>query len=110
MSVTYQDSLNYITDLIIDELALEFAWEGFRFGDLVRFAKATGDNDVIAKRIAGRAFSNDVTYRNEGFQYDPEIYSKMLNEDNWYLPLPGDVVEPVSPEDVPSGNLPEDNE
>lgn len=109
-ALTREDFLNYITDLVIDELALEFAWEGFRFGDLVRFAKATGDNDILAKRIAGRAISNDVTYRNEAFQYDSELYGKMLNEENWYLPLPGEVVEPVAPDEVPGGTLPEENE
>ena len=105
--ITYQDSLNYIADLVIDELALEFAWEGTRFGDLIRFAKAMDDNDVLAKRVAGRAFENDVTYRSAEFQLDAELYAKMLNEANWYLPLPGDVVQPVDPEDVPTGELPE---
>ncbi len=95
--INKQDSLNYIADLVIDELALEFAWEGTRFGDLVRFAKAMGDNEVLAKRIAGRAYNNDVTYRSPDFMYDADLYSKMMNESNWYLPLPGEVVEPVDP-------------
>ena len=93
--INKQDSLNYIADLVIDELALEFAWEGTRFGDLVRFAKAMGDNEVLAKRIAGRAYDNDVTYRSPEFMYDADLYSKMMDENNWYLPLPGEVVEPV---------------
>ena len=95
--INKQDSLNYTADLVIDELALEFAWEGTRFGDLVRFAKAMGDNEVLAKRIAGRAYDNDVTYRSPDFMYDADLYSKMMNESNWYLPLPGEVVEPVDP-------------
>ena len=103
--VTYQDYLNYITDLVIDELALELAWEGNRFGDLVRFAKATGDNDILAKRIAGRDYANDVTYRNALYKYDSELYGKMLNEDNWYLPLPAEMVDPVDPENIPTGEL-----
>lgn len=107
--ITYEDSLNYITDLVIDELALELAWEGTRFGDLVRFAEATGDKDILAKRVAGRAFENDVTYRNANFQVDPELYSKMSNEANWYLPLPGEVVQPVAPDDIPTGDLPSED-
>ena len=93
--ITYQDSLNYIADLVIDELALELAWEGTRFGDLVRFAKSIGDNDVLAKRVAGRAFKNEVSYRNNEYQMDPELYNKMLDESNWYLPLPEGVVQPA---------------
>ena len=104
--ITYEDSLNYIADLVIDELALEFAWEGTRFGDLIRFAKAMGNNDVLAKRVAGRAYKNDVTYRNGEFQMDAELYGKMSDETNWYLPLPDEVVQPVDPEDVPTGELP----
>ena len=102
--ITYQDSLNYIADLVIDELALELAWEGTRFGDLIRFAKAMGDNEVLAKRVAGRAFDNDVTYRSPEFQYDAELYSRMMDENNWYLPLPGEVVEPVDPKDITKNN------
>ena len=104
--ITYDDSLNYIADLVIDELALELAWEGTRFGDLIRFAKMLGDNDVLAKRVAGRAIENDVTYRSTEFVMDAELYSKMRNEANWYLPLPDEVVQPVDPEDVPTGELP----
>ena len=99
--ITYEDSLNYIADLVIDELALEFAWEGTRFGDLIRFAKAMGDNDVLAKRVAGRAYKNDVTYRNGEFQMDAELYGKMADETNWYLPLPEGVVQPVDPDKLP---------
>ena len=106
--ITYEDSLNYIADLVIDELALELAWEGTRFGDLIRFAKAMGDNDVLAKRVAGRAYENDVTYRSNEYQMDADLYGKLSNEANWYLPLPGTVVEPVDPEDVPTGELPKE--
>jgi len=108
--ITYEDSLNYIADLVIDELALELAWEGTRFGDLIRFAKAMGDNNVLAKRVAGRAVKTSMTYRHPQFDnesdFDTELYNKMLNEDNWYLPLPAGVVQPVKPEDVPTGELP----
>ena len=98
--ITRDDSLNYMADLVLDELALELAWEGTRFGDLIRFAKAMGDNDVLAKRIAGRAIKNEVTYRSNEYQMDAELYGKMLNEANWYLPLPEGVVEP---EEIPAG-------
>jgi hypothetical protein len=99
-NITREDSLNYMADLVLDELALELAWEGTRFGDLIRFAKAMGDNDVLAKRVAGRAIKNEVTYRSKEYQMDAEVYGKMSNEANWYLPLPAGVVEP---EEIPAG-------
>lgn len=99
--VTRQDSVNYVADLILDELALEFAWEGTRFGDLVRFSTAMGDKDVLAMRIAGRACNNAVSYRSPLFEYDKELYSRLKNESNWYLPLPGQVVEPGNVEETP---------
>ena len=112
--INYEDSLNYIADLVIDELALELAWEGTRFGDLIRFAEAAkraGDpyyKDILAMRVAGRAYVNDVTYRNAAYQMDATIYAKMSNEANWYLPLPGEasVVDPVALDNVPTGELP----
>ena len=91
---TREDSLLYMSEIILDEMALELAWEGSRFGDLVRVASALGDPDVLAKRIAGRSFKNTVSHRHPDFEYDPALYNKMRNEANWYLPLPGEPVEP----------------
>lgn len=101
--VTYADSLLYMSEIILDEMALELAWEGCRFGDLVRVSKAIGDNDVLAKRIAGRSFKNTVSHRHPDFECDPAIYNRMLDESNWYLPLPGQVVEAGEVVDTPDG-------
>ena len=91
----------YVTELILDEMALELAWEGTRFGDLVRVAKAIGDPDVLAKRIAGRAYNNAYSHRHPEFEFDNAIYNQMKDEANWYLPLPGVVVEPGNVEETP---------
>ncbi len=100
--VTQEDFRLYVSELILDEMALELAWEGSRFGDLIRVATALGDPDILAKRVAGREFRNTVSHRNENlFQYDPAIYGKMSNESNWYIPLPGDVVESGDVEETP---------
>ena len=91
----------YVTELILDEMALELAWEGTRFGDLVRVAKAIGDPDVLAKRVAGRAYNNAYSHRHPEFEFDNAIYNQMKDEANWYLPLPGVVVEPGNVEETP---------
>ena len=94
-----QDSLNFITDLVVDELALEFAFEGYRFTDLVRIAKAAGDKDILAKRVAGRNYSNKATYRDKNpnaYEYDHRLYSILSDERNWYLPLPDSNYVPLT--------------
>ena len=91
----------YVSELILDEMALELAWEGTRFGDLMRVAMAIGDPDVLAKRVAGRAYKNTVSHRHPEFEYDRDVYNRMKVETNWYLPLPSEVVEPGKVEETP---------
>ena len=93
----------YVSELILDEMALELAWEGSRFGDLMRVSRALGDNDVLAKRVAGRAFKNTCSHRHPEFEFDAALYNQMKDENNWYLPLPGVVVEPGKVEETPEG-------
>ncbi len=100
--LTAQDTLNYVTDLVVDELALEFAFEGHRFTDLIRLAEATGETDILAKRVAGRDFKNTVGYRAEGekeYECDDRLYSILSNKTNWYLPLPDSGYVPLGIED-----------
>ena len=98
--ITKADKIAYIRNLILDECALETAFEGYRFTDLIRFAKAMGDNDVLAKRVAARAFENKVNmyYQTEGvmgndgsileYKMDDNLYNILSkDESNWYLPL-----------------------
>jgi len=69
----------YIEDLIIEERAKELAFEGKRWFDLVRIAERRNDPSYLADKVAAK------------FE-DPEaaayVRSKLMNPDNWYLPIP----------------------
>lgn len=86
--LTFNDTIEYIDELIIDELALESTLEGNRFGDLIRFAKRRGDwGDVdyrhfLANRVANRGVNEETPERDE------VLYEKLNgSEDYWYLPF-----------------------
>ncbi len=101
---TREDSLTYVADILLDELALEFCFEGQRFGDLIRFAKAAekaGDpnwKEILVKRVNGRNTNNTVSFRSPDFQTDgANIECNLNDETNWYLPIPGDILIDVLP-------------
>lgn len=76
--VSFSDTIQYVELRILDELALEAAFEGNRFGDLVRFAERSAQpEEFFAERIATRGET-----RNE------ELYNKLLDKSAWYLKLP----------------------
>ncbi len=93
-SIERVDTIKYASGLLLDELALEFCFEGNRFGDLIRFAKfaqkcgAPDWQDILAKRVAGRAFNNAGNLHSADFEVDNGLYNMLKNEENWYLPLP----------------------
>lgn len=62
-----------VEDLIVDEEALELAFEGTRFFDLMRVAHRRNDPSYLAKRLANR---------------NPLLGTKLLDTKNWYFPLP----------------------
>ncbi len=66
-----------VAQKILDEEALEGAFEGQRFYDLMRYAMYTGDADYIAKQVIKRKGSDTTDSRGE-----------KLRGGNWYLPLP----------------------
>lgn len=75
-----QDTVNYqiplVEDMIIEEMALEGAYEGNRFYDLMRVAMRRDDNSYLADRVAWRNGTENSTLR-----------ELLKNRNNWYLPL-----------------------
>jgi tetratricopeptide (TPR) repeat protein len=74
-SITSQDEMmNFVEDKIIEEAALELAFEGNRFHDLMRVAVRRNDNSYLADRVAAKHTNNKEAIR-----------SKLLDRKNWYL-------------------------
>ncbi len=68
------DSVLYVDDLIQKELALETAFEGNRFHDLMRFALRRNDPTYLAKIVSEKHTQNKVA-----------ILQKLSNPQNWYI-------------------------
>lgn len=89
-----QDSLSYridaVENLIVDELALETAWEGNRYPDLLRIANHKGDAGVhwFADKIARRGDTRDPNVDYTTTADYLTIYNKLKEKSNWYLKLP----------------------
>ena len=76
---TLKDSILYVEDKIEQELALETAFEGNRYHDLMRIAlrrikNNEGDESYLANKVAEKHSSNKTSIRN-----------KLMNTDNWYI-------------------------
>jgi hypothetical protein len=67
-----------VEDLIIEERALELAFEGKRWFDLMRVARRRGDNAYLANKVAAK-FDDPAT--------SEEVRSLLMDESNWYLPF-----------------------
>ena len=77
---TRSDTVNYqiplVEDLIVNEMALEGAFEGYRFYDLMRVALRRGNAAYLADPIARRSG-----------ELDASLHSLLMEPANWYLPL-----------------------
>lgn len=86
-TITEAEVTDAVEDLIMDEDALETAYEGYRYYDLLRFASHKGngtiDNEWLAKKIASRGYA-------PGKGYDTSLYSRIVGGTRWFLPLPED--------------------
>ncbi len=80
-AATLSDSIAQVDALILEEEALELAFEGTRWTDLVRSALRNNDASIVADAIAAKfiAYGDASTAA--------ELGVSLLNSDNWYLPL-----------------------
>lgn len=79
MQPTLRDSVLYVENLIENELALETAFEGNRFHDLMRFAfrkikNGEADESYLANKVAAKHGANQAA-----------IKAKLMNTENWYI-------------------------
>lgn len=77
---SYEDTVQYqiplLEDMIVREMALEGAFEGWRYYDLMRIALRRNDASYLAAPIAKRSGS-----------IDNALYDMLMEQKNWYLPL-----------------------
>ena len=76
---TLNDTINAVEDLLCDEYALEFAYEGNRFGDLCRIARHKNRANLYESNFGGRWLATKLAYKN------PVV--NLAEERNWYLPF-----------------------
>ena len=76
---TLNDTINAVEDLICDEMALELAFEGNRFGDLTRFARHKNKQGLYSANFGSLWLARKLAYKNPS--------KSLADERNWYLPL-----------------------
>ena len=81
IDVTSSDAIEQVGALILNEAALELAFEGNRWEDLVRFSIRSNDPKILADAVANKF----VTAGESGAA--ATVGQKLLNPENWYLPL-----------------------
>ncbi len=74
------DSVISIENNLIEEAALELAYEGNRWGDLVRIALRRNDPSFLADRIYEKLNA-------EGNSQAGSVRTKLMVRENWYLPF-----------------------
>ena len=79
VGTTKQDSINAMEDILCDEYAKEFAFEGIRFYDLQRIARHKNEAGLYGSDFGSRWFADKLKGNN------PQV--DLTNPKNWYMPL-----------------------
>lgn len=88
-----EDAIEAVENLIVDELALELAFEGYRFTDLVRIANHKNlagrkGTEWLAAKVADRDVRINRFKDTASGKRNDEIYGKLLDTKNWYFSVP----------------------
>jgi len=78
---TKQDTINAVEDLLCDEYAMEFAFEGCRFSDLRRMARHKNEAGLYDPKFGSKWFAKKLADKVKSSGVD------LTNEANWNLPL-----------------------
>src|SRR5574344_620881 len=79
LTKTKADTINAVEDLICDEYALEFAFEGNRFGDLCRIARHKNAAATYSSNFGGEWLAKKLAFKN--------LSVNLEDESKWYLPF-----------------------
>ena len=83
--------INAVENLIVDEGALETAFESNRFTDLMRIAGHKTEAGLDGtKWLAWKVARRDYNVTDDYTQYNRALYEKLLNQKKWFLSLPVD--------------------
>jgi hypothetical protein len=74
------DSLLTIENLVLDEGALELAFEGHRWADLVRISIRRNDPSILADRVYAKL-------QKAGYPEASSVQSRLMDRANWFLPF-----------------------
>lgn len=74
-----EDRINAMEDILCDEYAKEFAFEGTRFYDLQRMARHKNESGIYGGNFGSVWFANKLAGNN------PQV--NLLEPQNWYLPF-----------------------
>ena len=76
---TMQDTINAMEDIICDEMALELAFEGNRFGDLTRLARHKNNAGLYGGNFGSEWLARKLEFKTP--------VKSLREEKNWYLPF-----------------------
>lgn len=79
VGATKQDTINAVEDLLCDELALELAFEGCRWYDLMRLARHKNEAALYGGNFGSLWLARKLAFKNPALNLE--------DKNNWYLPF-----------------------